>query len=57
MELKLRSLRQDKAQDSRFNRTFMELKWGIVVLSQLNIVSFNRTFMELKLRKNPSSWS
>ena len=31
-----------------FNRTFMELKYGVIVGCRISIPGFNRTFMELK---------
>ena len=34
---------------TRFNRTFMELKYDNTIGIRLEIKSFNRTFMELKL--------
>ena len=33
----------------RFNRTFMELKFSIILNSAFRAPGFNRTFMELKL--------
>ena len=33
-----------------FNRTFMELKWGISFYKQSSFACFNRTFMELKFK-------
>ena len=35
-------------QNSSFNRTFMELKVGLLALEIVKAIRFNRTFMELK---------
>ena len=53
MELKLLYCSIPKKALDGFNRTFMELKRGIVTNVCVMAHCFNRTFMELKLNLRP----
>ena len=48
MELKHADVIDVTIKFNRFNRTFMELKRPLRILSLFSASSFNRTFMELK---------
>ena len=50
MELKWISLSCLRLRSAGSNRTFMELKLAVVVITEGMIICSNRTFMELKSR-------
>ena len=52
MELKSSDPQLPSNVNTRFNRTFMELKLAIISVTIMDLFGFNRTFMELKLRKH-----